>query len=287
MSATVVIFASAFAGIRYMLNDMAVMPFTALRLTIAVVALVALGAAVGVKRPERSDLGRIVLAGLCGFSGYHVALNFGAALVTAGQAALLVATIPLWTAFGAWKALGEQVAPRHWVGLCVSLAGVAVMSLEPGDLAVPLGSLFVLIAAMCAGANIVMQKALVRRYRAFDLTVMSATVGSLPLILWLPTQGDALAQLDGVHWVVVVYLGLGPITFGYWLSTVALSALPAYRMSQFLLLIPPVASFIAWVALDEVPSGRMIVGGLVVLLGVGVTIRRRKVTRPQPILPGL
>lgn len=282
MAVTVFIFASAFAGIRFMLDRLDVMTFTGLRLTIAGVGFVLGSVVVGVGLPRREHLGRLILAGLCGFTFYHVALNFGASHISAGQTAFVTSTIPIWTAFGAWRLLGESIAPRHWVGLFVSVVGIAIMSLRPGDVDLGVGSVFVLLAAVFAAANIVLQKGLVDGYRPFDLTVHVALVGSLPMILWLPTRLDELANLGPIEWGVVTYLGLGPIVIGYWLSTVALKALPAYRTAQFLLFISPLAAGIAWLALDEVPSPRMLGGGAVVLLGVAMTIRRRRTKSLRP-----
>lgn len=276
---TVFIWASSFAGIRYVLDQMEALPFTAVRLAVGCAAML-IGALIArVELPRREDLWRVAAAGFLGFTGYHTALNLGAAHITAGQAAFVTATIPIWTAFAAWRFLGEEVSPRHWVGLVVSVVGIGVMSLEPGDLGVPLGSVLVLLAAIFAAGNIVVQKGLVGRYRPFDLTTHVVLLGSLPLVFWLPTQGEAMAAIEPTAWAVIVYLGVFPITLGYWLSTIALKALPAYRTSQFLLLIPPLAAAIAWLALDEVPTARMVTGGLIVLAGVAATIQRKR-TRP-------
>lgn len=280
MGLTVLLFATAYAGIRFMLDTMDAMPFTSLRLTMAAMALGAMGVLLRIHRPALTDLPRIIAAGLCGFTFYHIALNYGAATISAGQASLLASTIPLWTAFAAWKILGEVVERRHWLGLVVSVVGVAVMTLTPGELSIPFGTLFVLLSAMFGGVNIVLQKSLLSRYRPFDLTVWVILFGSLPLILWMPTQVEAVASLSSTHWAVMLYLSLVPIGIGYWISTIALTALPAYRQSQFLLLVPPVAALVAWLVLGEVPTARMALGGLVVLLGVAVTLRRKP--RPAP-----
>lgn len=264
-----------------MLDTMDVTTFTSLRLSIACAGMLVGAVFAGVGLPRREHLVRVAGAGLLGFSLYHLALNFGAARITAGQAAFVTSTIPIWTAFAAWRFLGEEVSPRHWLGLLVSVSGVGLMSLEPSDVDVPIGSLLVLFAAIFAAVNIVTQKAIIADYRPYELTVHIAVVGSLPMIFLLPTRMEAVAQLDTTAWLVVIYLGLVPIAVGYWLSTIALKALPAYRTSQFLLLIPPTAALIAWLALGEIPTLRMLGGGAVVLLGVAVTIRRRRRVAPS------
>ena len=277
MLVVVVIFASAFAGIRYMLDRMPALPFTAARLTIASIGMLAVGGLLRVGLPESRDVPRVAAAGLLGFSLYHIALNFGATTITAGQAAFVASTIPIWTAFASWRFLGEQIGWRQWLGLFVSVAGIAVMSLTPEDLAIARGSALVLLAATFAAANIVLQKGLLLRYRATGVAVWVCVLGSLPLIAWLPTQTATLHPLTGRDWTVLSYLGLVPISIGYWVSNFALKALPAFRTAQMLLLLPPIAALIAWLALGEVPTLRLLGGGLVVLVGVAVSVQRRTV----------
>ena len=274
MTSTIVIFASAFAGIRYMLNHMDVMAFTGIRLTIGVCGLLLLGIVVGISRPRSRDLPILIATGLCGFSVYHLTLNYGAATISAGQASILVATIPVWTAFAAHLALGEEVSRRHWVGLAASVGGVAVMSLRPEDVEISYGTFWVIGSTLFAAANITISKKLVARYRPLQLTILTATLGSIPFILWVPTQGEVVMAMDATQWGVMLYLGVFPITIGYWTATIALAALPAYRTAQFLLLIPPVAAAIAWVTLGEVPSTRMAIGGAIILAGVAISTSR-------------
>ncbi len=281
MTITVVVFASAFAGIRYMLDRLDVLSFTSLRLTIGMAGMLALGAVARVGLPPRRSLPTLLAAGLCGFALYHGSLNIGAARITAGQAAFLVSTIPLWTAFVAWKLLGERIGARQLAALCVSLAGVAWMSLEPSDIDVPLGSAFVVLSAVFAAFNIVLQKKELDRSSPTAVTVWATVLGSLPLAFVLPFRAPELATIDDTGWGVMLYLGLGPIVLGYWLSTIALRALPAYRMAQMLLLIPPIAALLAWIAIGESPAQRTLVGGAIVLFGVFVGgARKRKRAGP-------
>lgn len=259
-----------------MLDHLDVATFTSLRLAIGCVGM-GIGGLIGrVGLPRREHVVRIAVAGLCGFSSYHLMLNLGAARITAGQASFVASTIPIWTAFAAWRFLGEDVGRRHWVGLVVSIVGVGLMSIDPSQVSVTIGSLLVLIAALFAAANIVLQKGLLDDYSATELTTYVTLIGSAPLVAYLPFRIETLAGLEPTAWWVAIYLGLGPIALGYWLSTIALKALPAFRTAQMLLLIPPVATLIAWLALDELPGPRMLAGGAVVLLGVAVTVRRRR-----------
>lgn len=276
LAITVLIWASAFAGIRFMLRSMDPLTFTSLRLLIATIGMLVGGALAGVRLPVRGDLLRIVAAGLLGFSMYHLALNIGAKYVTAGQASFVISTIPVWTAVLAYFTLGERVTRRTWVGMGVSLAGVALLSLNPDDLSVPLGSAMVLLAALFAAGNFVVQKELLSRYEPTEMAVYAVVFGSIPLLFYLPWGWDQVEALDATGWMVMLYLGLVPITLGYWINTIALQILPANTTAQALLLIPPVAALIAWLTIGEEPGPRLYAGGALIMVGVFMGARRRR-----------
>lgn len=265
---TVIIWASSFAAIRFVLRQTDSMTMTTIRLGTAALVMLVIAGLLKVPIPDRGDWTRLGAAGFLGFSVYHYLLNLGSETVAAGQASFIVATAPIWTAMLAWRFLGERLSFKNWAGLVVGLVGVAVMSLDPGALSIGLGSLLILVSAACAGANIVLSKDLLRRYRAIDLTAYSAIIGALPFLIHLPWSLQASADLDLWGWVVLIYLGVVPIGLGYWLNSIALAALSASRVAQMLLLIPPLAAIIAWVAIGETPSAMLFVGGPLILVGV-------------------
>ncbi len=275
---TMVIWASAFAGLRFALRELDPFTMTVLRMLFATGALVSVGLVLKTPFPDREDLPEILGTGILGFTLYHLALNYGLGTVTAGQGAFIISTIPIWTTLLAWRFLGERITIRTWIGLALGLSGVAYMSLDPEKLSISHGSLLVLFAAICAGGNFILQKRLLSRYRALDVSIYACVVGTVPLLVFLPGGWQSITELSTAGWWVVAYLGLVPIALGYFLSTVALNALPANRTSQMLLLVPPIAAVIAWLTIGEEPGTRLWVGGPLILLGVlvGNLERRRK-----------
>lgn len=275
---TMVIWASSFAALRFVLRELDPWSMTLLRMLFGTGALLVAGAALKTPMPDRRDLPEILGAGILGFTLYHLLLNYGLEFVTAGQGAFIISTIPIWTTLLAWKFLGERITIRTWIGLALGLSGVAYMSLDPDKLSISHGSLLVLFAAICAGGNFILQKRLLSRYRALDVSIYACVVGTIPLLVFLPGGWQSITELSTAGWWVVAYLGLVPIALGYFLSTVALNALPANRTSQMLLLVPPIAAVIAWLTIGEEPGTRLWVGGPLILLGVlvGNLERRRR-----------
>ena len=272
-----VIWASSFAAIRYVLRQLDAMSMTAIRLFVAALFMLVVIAVLRIPLPDRRDWTRLGAAAVLGFSIYHYLLNVGTETITAGQASFIIATIPVWTAVLAWHFLGEVLNLRNWVGLLLGLAGVGLMSLDfsGGIPGIGIGSWLVLAAALTAGANIVITKDLLSRYRAIDIAAYAAIIGAVPFLLHLPWTWTASDNLELSGWLALLYLGIIPIGLGYWLNSIALSVLPASRVSQMLLLIPPMAAVIAWLTIDETPSMMLFVGGPLIIVGVILGQRRR------------
>ena len=106
-------------------------PFTLLFLRFGVAALILLIAALLTKAPwprERKQYAHLIVVGLLiqalQFSGLYSGLKLG---VTAGVSALIVGTMPKYTALGACVFLNEKVSAKQWMGLVAGLFGVALV----------------------------------------------------------------------------------------------------------------------------------------------------------------
>src|SRR3982074_2155581 len=130
---TLVVWASAFAGIRaglraYSPANLAIVRFLVASLVLAIYAGIA-----HFRRPELRDIPGLVLTGAVGITFYNLALNYGETRVDAGAASLLIASTPIWTTLLATITLGERLTIRGWGGVLMSFAGVALVTSGAGE----------------------------------------------------------------------------------------------------------------------------------------------------------
>lgn len=272
---TIVVWASAFAGIRAGLEAYGPGQVALLRLLVASGALALYAVWVRMRMPEARDLPVIALSGFLAFAVYHVALNYGELTVSSGPAALLVNTAPIFTALLATAYLGERLRFWGWTGMIVSFFGAALIGLgEGGGVRLAPGTFVILISAVAVSVYIVVQKPYLRRYGPLAFTTYAVWAGTLFTLVFLPGLPEAVLEAPFETTLAVVYLGLFPTALAYVTYAYALSRLPASRGASFLYLIAPVAFVVAWAWLGEVPTLLSVVGGVIVLGGVVIVNSR-------------
>ena len=109
-------------------------PYTLIFIRFASAALILLGVALATKAPwpkSRAQFGHLVVVGILiqalQFAGLYMGLDLG---VSAAVAALIVGTMPVFTALGATRFLNEKVSRVEWLGLVGGLFGVALVVYE-------------------------------------------------------------------------------------------------------------------------------------------------------------
>ncbi len=94
----VLIWASAFAGIRAGLEGYSPGHLALLRFLIASVLLGVYAVASRMPLPALGDLPAVLFGGFTGFTVYHVGLSYGEVTVESGAASLLISSVPVFTA---------------------------------------------------------------------------------------------------------------------------------------------------------------------------------------------
>ncbi|MGH2727511.1 MAG: DMT family transporter [Actinomycetota bacterium] len=279
----------AFVGIKEVLDRLSPTTLTVLRFAIADVCLLVVMAAWPAARPRLpgGDLWRLVVLGVTGVPGYHLALNWGEQRTSASVASLIVATAPVMVALGSAALLGERNSARRWVGIALAFAGVAVLTL--GDTAGAgrtsvAGVLVAMIAPVMWAIYVIVGKPLADRASPIQITTASMLIGSISLLPLLSGRTfREIGSLSAGDWGWMLQLGLGSSVAGYFIFVWALGKMEATKVSVFLYAIPVVALIASWVLLDERLGARLVLAGAMVIAGLVLTQQEKD--RPEPLPP--
>jgi drug/metabolite transporter (DMT)-like permease len=275
---TVLLWASAFVGIRYAAPHLSPGPLALGRLAVGTVALGVLALARREPLPRGRDWWPIITIGVLWFGGYNVALNAGERVVDAGTAAMVINVGPLLIALLAGWLLREGFPRSLLLGLGVAFTGSVVVGLatsEGGAGSAPVvGVLLCLTAAVVYAISVVLQKGVLARVSAVQITFLGCAIGAVCTVGWAPQLVQQLGQAPALVPWTVVYLGLFPTAIAFTTWAFALRHLPAGRLGATTYVVPALVVLMAWALLGEVPPWGALVGGALCLAGVAIARRR-------------
>lgn len=273
---TVVLWGSAFVGIRAAGAAFSPGSLALGRLLVSSIILGAVALARREPLPRRRDLLAIAAYGVLWLAVYSITLNAAERLVDAGTAAMLISTGPLLIAVLAGIFLHEGFPRRLFAGLAVAFAGSVTIGFAAAQSAIHggLGVLLLVVAASAYSLAVVVQKSVLARVSAFQVTwlgVAAATVACLP---FSPSLAAEAAKASSVSIAWTVYLGAFPTAVGFATWAFALRRTTAGRMGSLTYLIPVVAVLLGWALLGETPPWAALAGGALCLAGVYMARRR-------------
>ena len=234
-------------------------------------------------RIQRGDLVWLVLSGLSGYGFYQLLYFEGLARTTPFASALLLATVPLWSAAIVAVLRIERIQAAQWLGILVSLAGIAWFMLSgrshasdlPADQALTTGQVILGDALSLGAAGFfavygIVNKRLAARYTPVELMCYTLLVGTLALA---PFGVAAMAQQDWSQvtwqvWLILLYSVLFPIYITYSIWNWAIGIRGVGYVTIYNYAVPILAGIVAWIAFGEeltwiqIASGALTLGGM-------------------------
>lgn len=284
VAVTLCLWASAFVAIRHLGHDFSPGALSLGRVAIGALVLGAVALSRGVVRPTARQWGSIVAIGVLWFAIYNIALNEGEQRVDAGTAAMLIQVSPVLIALLAAMFLSERFTVYLAVGLTLAFAGVAVIGLStsPGGDRDLVGVALCLVSAVVYAISLVLQKPLVARLSALQVTWLACTVGAIACLPYAGNLVDEVgaAPTSSILWVV--YLGVFPTAIAFTTYAFALNHMTASSLGVTTYLVPPLTIVMGLIFLDEVPPTTAYVGGALALVGVAVARRKPRAVAQEP-----
>ena len=284
-AAIYLIWGSTYLGIRYAVETIPPLLMMGIRHTVAGLLVYAWARRKGTAAPSARQWGYAFVAGAFLFLAGHGILAWAEEKVPSGLAALLCATLPLWTVIlGRIKGAESRLSGKAWAGILLGFAGVALLFAP--ELLTHTGTLDVLAAAAAMFSSFAWSVGTIysKSVRLPSSTVLSASMQMLAGGAWLLLAAVVTGEAGQVHLgsvtarsvLALAYLTvLGSIvafTVFTWLLTVASPS----RVSTYAYVNPVVAVFIGWALAGEAIGVHTIAATVIILAGVALVNTRKK-----------
>ena len=244
----------------------------------------------GLLRVKLSDIPYLALLGAVLFTIFPITFNVGLKYTEASRGALMLATLPLWSAWLARVANSEHLTLRQVGGIILTLSGVAAVLVErglkwQGGSSILVGDLLMLLTAICGAFYGVLAQKMLKKYPPITVTTYAMLSGTCLLIPAAFVEGfsQALTMIDLQAAGLILFLGICGGALGYFLWTFALAHLTPTQVAVYINLNPMVAAILGAALLAEKLTLVFIAGFVAVLIGVLlVNWPTKMVTEPLP-----
>jgi len=181
-------------------------------------------------------------------------------LTNVANVAIIIAAQPFAVAAIAWLWLREAASPRTLLASFVALAGIVVIVSGAAGIADYRGIALACLMLLAISAMTVA----IRRYRDSSMVAAAAMSNFLGSVVSIPfaQKIGAVSQAD---LVVLAMFGLFQVGLGLTFFSVGSRYLPSGQASLIATLETPLMPFWVWLAFQEVPSIRALVGGALVM----------------------
>lgn len=279
-----VLFGASVVAVRVAVRDVPPVSLAVLRFGIGGLVLLAAAIVVrpGALRLDREIVPRFALLALVFYALFPLSFNVGLQFTEASRGALMLATMPVWSAVIARKAVGERLLPPQIAGVVLSVAGIAVAFADrglfvPADGRAILGDALLLLTAFWGALYGVLSKRALARYSPFTVTTFPMLIGTAYMLPLALVEGlpSAVAGLGGTTLWLVLFVAVPGGAVGFFLWTAALSRLTPTQVAVYVNINPLVATSLAALLLEERLSVLFFLGFAAVIAGVLLANRSR------------
>lgn len=231
------------------------------------------------QKPEGSLWVPIFVCGI--LFGSDIAIwNLSIHYSNATQATLLTNLSPVWVGIGSAIFLNDRPARQFWIGTIVALVGMVIlMGLDTfTQMRFDKGFLMAVTSGFLYASYMIVSKRVLNRINIVSFMTYSMIISSTYLFIICLVMQQPLWNFTPTIWGVLSIQGLICQLLGWLTISYAVQKLDAQRVSLSLLSQSVATGLLAWIFIDEKVSLQMIVGGIIILIGIGITFMKKKVS---------
>lgn len=225
--------------------------------------------------PEKGLWIPIIICGII-FATDIAVWNLSIHYSNATQATLLTNLAPAWVGIGSFFFLNDKPKASFWIGTFIAVAGMVVLIGPSAFLEMKLDKGFALavLSGILYACYMLISKSILNRLNIMSFMTISMAVSSIYLFVICVVFGEPLWNFTPVIWGIFVVQGLICQLIGWLAISYAVKKMDAQRVSLSLLSQAVVTGVLAWVFINEKITWQMVIGGIIILTGIGITFQK-------------
>ncbi len=239
-----------------------------------------------IARPRTAaEIGLLAASAIGGFIVFPVLFSLGQRHTSASHAALILATLPLFTGLFAAIIERRMPGPRWWLGAAVAIGGEVLLvglrfGFEGSDAGLE-GDLLIVASCVAASMGYVAGGRLSRSLGTWPTTLWGITAAGLVLLPALPfaARDVAWAAVSAASWASIGYLAFLSTILGYvaWYWALGRGGIARIGITQFAQ--PVVSLALAVAILGEAMTLPLAATAACIVAGIWIAQRRREPVR--------
>jgi drug/metabolite transporter (DMT)-like permease len=250
------------------------MPSTLLntvRWAISTALLAGMMAAGRKKLPVLSQWKELAVLGFLGVFAFSTLNYLGLRSISASQAGMIAAGIPVAILLFTPFVLHEYIKTRNWMGTVLSIAGVILLmegkhsASAPGSL---LGNVEIMLSCFAWGLYTVLGKRFGKRMEPLTMTAGAALYGTIfSAVSCIGTVHPGMIHMSTNAWLAIVYVSTFASVGAYFAWNAGVKMVGAGKAAPYINLLPVWTVVFGILLLHEQVSGLSLIGGGVTILG--------------------
>lgn len=269
----ILIWGLAWVYMKLALNYMSALTFSALRFLIGTIVLFILAMFIKRKKLSLENILHMLVLGIFQTGIVFFLVMYGLQFIGAGKGALLLYSMPVWSAVFSVILLREKISPRNITGLIIGVLGLVIILgmdffiIQSKDVLV--GEMYIVIAAVAWGfANIYYRKHLgdipIIQVSAYQM--MFGTLGLFIAAYLIEGSINIKWTVESIYYLLFTGVFASAVAFSLWYYV--LKKVNTITATVSMMLVPVLGLILSYFMIGEVLTTSIFVGAFFILAGL-------------------
>ncbi|PFT56384.1 DMT family transporter [Priestia megaterium] len=230
-------------------------------------------------KPSFKDMGLMSMSGVLGTTLYFSLENIGVELTTASNAAIIVASYPAITVLMEFLFFRKKTSWVKALGIGVAMIGVYQISYSPEtqtDDKQLIGNIILIVAGFIFALYNFTTRKVVKKYSMITISFYQTLAGAITFIPLAFIEKSSWQTPDIRSFLTLLYLGVFCSVIAFLLYNFGLRKLSSSSAMTLMNLVPIFGVLFSVLLLHEVVGINQFIGGIIVLLGVVLSMRETR-----------